>query len=427
MSMNRRKFVQMGLASSLVLPGLAALDARAAALAVVPAATRAGAGNGFGGYDFGLDNDQERRAAHLHRDSVIVDMLFQGPCGPHAFTPEVLEYARTDSTDAVEQYFATVFAPVRAALAGKLDGFRESWEQSGITAGNRQVGYGLPAYAIAQAQFDRFDWLDKALTAADIRAAKAQGRRAGFVSTQDSDGLQTGKLDYLQTAYDLGLRMMGLSYNVQNAVAGGFLDRFDGGVTALGTKIITGMNRLGIIVDMAHSGRQATLDACKLSRHPVVVSHSGARHLHDVARLKGDDEIRAVAATGGVIGVLAVPEFLAKPMHDRPTTIEAMLDHIDYIADLVGWQHVAIGTDWPLQIDERTRRGAFDVVLRSYQPGEKAATAPPQEPQVWLDGFSDYRDFPNITRGLVKRGHGDEVVRGILGENFLRVFEQVCG
>lgn len=415
--MNRREFAKLSLIAPLGPLGIQSLS-------------RPSAAERFGVYDFGLSTEQEQRAARLHRESIIIDILFQGPCGHRSFSAEMLAQLRQSAArlTPTEQYFATVFAPIRAALQGKSNDFRECWEQSGIVAGNRQVGFGLPAYAIAQAQFDTFPWLIKALKAADIRAAKAKGLRAGFLSTQDSDGLQERKLDYLQGAYDFGLRMMGLSYNFQNAVAGGCLDRFDGGVTTFGAELIARMNELGIIIDLAHSGRQAALDACKLSKKPIVASHTSAKSLRDIPRAKSDEEMRAIAATGGVIGVVTVPGFLAA---GTGLTIEAMLDHIDYIAKLVGWQHVAIGTDWPLQLDQQTLRGAYQSMAREYTGSRN--TPEPLRAQANaastpnLVGFDDYRDFPNITRGLVKRGYSDEQIRGILGENFLRVFEAVCG
>lgn len=382
----------------------------------------------FSTYDFGLSAAEEARAARLHRDSIVIDMLFQGPCGYRSFTPPVLGLMRglPPSASPTEKYFAAVFAPVRAALLGQSNDFQECWESSGITAGNRQVGFGAPAYAIAQAQFDTFPWLIKALKAADIRSAKIAGKRAGFISTQDSDGLQDRKLDHLQVAYDFGLRMMGLSYNMQNAVAGGLADRFDGGITAFGAEVIERMDALGIIIDMSHSSRQATLDTCALSKNPVVVSHASAANLHDIARAKSDEEIGAIAASGGVIGVAAAPGLLTA--REQPS-IEIMLDHIDYMAKLAGWRHVAIGTDWPLQADLQTLESVFLSMKREYSPRSagRDKSLDSFESPVNLVGFDDYRDFPNITRGLVARGYSDEQIRGILGENFLRVFEAVCG
>ena len=213
--------------------------------------------------------------------------------------------------------------------------------------------------------------------------------------------------------------MIGLTYNWQNYVGSGCTDRSDGGVTDFGARFIRRMNELGIVVDTAHSGRRTTLDACSISSRPVIASHTSADAVSPHDRAKSDRELRALAGTGGVIGVVAVPFFLST---GRDVTIDAMLDHIDYIANLVGWQHVAIGTDWPLQMT----KGALSRIGEM----ERQYGFRPEHRVSWttnLIGFDDYRDFPNITRGLVKRGYTDEQVRGILGENFLRVVDDVCG
>jgi membrane dipeptidase len=226
-------------------------------------------------------------------------------------------------------------------------------------------------------------------------------------------------LKSLHEAWDLGLRMVGLTYNMQNDVGGGCTERTDTGVSNFGAKLIAAMDELGMIVDTSHSGRQTTLDACELSGRPVVASHTSAAAVYEVDRAKSDEELQALAETGGVIGVYAVPFFLAA---GSGVTIEAMLDHIDYIVDLVGWQHVGIGTDWPMQSDLASLERVFMPMIleKGFRPEHNIGVEN-------LVGFDDYRDFSNITRGLVARGYDDEQIRGILGENFLRVFEAVCG
>jgi membrane dipeptidase len=375
----------------------------------------------FGRYDFGLTAEQEERAARLHRDSIVIDMLFQGPLGYRAYDEAMLERIAAVAGDRPEeQYEAAVVEPIRAALRGEFPEFEQTWVESGITAGNRQAGP-LPAagFAAVQMQFDGFPWLVKALSADDIRQAKADGRRAGFISTQNTEGIDP-KLRGLQDGYDLGLRMLGLTYNMQNAVGGGCTERTDTGISNFGAKLIARCDELGIIVDTGHSGRQTTLDACELSSNPVVASHTSAGGLYLVDRAKSDEEIRAIAETGGVVGVVAVPFFLAS---GQGVTIEAMLDHIDYISNLVGWQHVGIGTDWPLQSDKKTLAAALLAMCfeMGFRPEHNI------EGETNVIGFDDYRDFPNITRGLVSRGYSDDQIAGILGGNFLRVFEKVCG
>jgi membrane dipeptidase len=179
------------------------------------------------------------------------------------------------------------------------------------------------------------------------------------------------------------------------------------------------MDEMGIIVDTAHSGKQTTLDCCRVSRRPVIASHALAAAVQPHDRAKSDEEIRAIASTGGVIGIVAVPFFLSDGVD---VTVEAMLDHIDHIASLVGPEHVAIGSDWPMQQSKAS-------LLRLRAIEERIGFRPEHRIDwpVNLVGLDDYRDFPNLTRGLVSRGHSDEAIRGILGENFLRVFAAVCG
>jgi membrane dipeptidase len=193
----------------------------------------------------------------------------------------------------------------------------------------------------------------------------------------------------------------------------------DAGLSNFGVDVVGHCNKLGIIIDTSHCGHATTMDACRFSERPVLANHTTAAGLYPHARGKRDEALDAIAKTGGVVGIVAVPFFLAR---GRPT-IEAMLDHIDYIARRIGWQHVGIGTDWPLQSPEDLLRETVGGLLSEigFRPEDNIDVA------ETLIGFKDYRDFPNITRGLVARGYKDEEIRGILGENFLRVFAQVCG
>jgi membrane dipeptidase len=380
----------------------------------------------FGIYDFGLTAEQEERALRLHSEAIIIDTLFQGPCGYRSFTPEMEEQLQKEyeqHRNPMKGLWSAVRMPVRMAVEGKFPDFEACWLGSGITAGNRQTGgntieEAFESFSLNQAQFDRLPWLIKATTAEDVRRAKREGKAAGFVSTQNTVDIGLN-LDHLNQYYDMGMRMIQLTYNSVNFVAGGCTDRVDCGVTDFGVKFIKRMNELGMIVDTGHCGKQTTLDACSLSTTPVVASHTSAEGVHKHDRAKSDEELKAIAATGGYIGVYLVSMFLSGK---EVSTIDDFLDHVDYIARLVGPQHVGIGSDWPMQCTQwgidKLAEWALEIGFRP----EHGVTKP-----VNVIGFDDYRDFPNITRGLVKRGYGDDEIKGILGGNFLRVFEQVCG
>lgn len=379
----------------------------------------------FGRFDFGLSNDQEERARRLHAQSIIVDMMFAGPCGHRSFTEQMDREVRTcwDARhDGRETMFLSIKAPGRHAMQRNSSEYKECWDASGITAGSRNLEVGSYE-AIADlgshytAEFDRLPWLIKALQARQICQAKAEGKHAAYFYCQPLAPVSMD-LRLLDVAYDMGLRMLQLTYNNLDYVGAGCTERTNAGVSNFGIKVIERLNKLGVMVDVSHCGKQTTLDACSISEAPVSACHTSASALFRHVRAKADEELIALAGTGGIIGVYTLPCFLSEK---REANIEVMLDHIEYIAKLVGWQHVGLGTDWPMQLPKWLGEAVLRPLL--VKMGFR-------EEDIRVDnliGFDDYRDFPNITRGLVKRGFSDEQIRGILGENVLHVFEKVCG
>jgi membrane dipeptidase len=375
-----------------------------------------------GVFDFGLSDAEEARARRLHAESVVIDMLFQYPGGAAIFDhlPKATLAAALDGkTTLWERYQAANNLPFELAIAGESDLVEQFWRQSGLSV----VSVGVPAADDATDEdgapwVDELPWVTRVKTLADIRQAKAEGRLAAYGNCQPTYGLSTD-LSAIDRAHAAGLRSLMLTYNRMDHVGVGCTERVDAGLSRFGVEVVERCNKLGVIVDTSHCGRMTTLDACRFSQAPVTSNHACAQGVLAHARGKSDEELDAIAATGGVVGVVAVPFFLAT---GRPT-IAAMLDHIDYIARRVGWEHVGIGTDWPLQspldLLVETVGGLLPEI--GFRPEDNIDVT------QTLVGFSDYRDFPNITRGLVARGYSDEQVRGILGENFLRVFGQVCG
>lgn len=380
-------------------------------------------------YDFGLTQEEELRAKKLHDDSIILDMLFQGPIGtyslPEKAEEELLVLAREACpTDEVLQCNWATSEILRRMVKGEYaDLYHDCWYDSGLTGGCRQISINSREEALRsaielQVEFDNKPWLVKCTSVEEIRRCKAENLKAGIVTSQEALGY--GKdLKLLELLYDFGLRVQQLSYNNHNLIGAGCMEPNGGsGLSRFGIKFVEKCNDLGIVVDTGHCGYHTTMDACKYSKAPVIASHTGAKKIYPHARCKSDEEIRAIAATGGVVGIFAMPWFIAEdPQH---TTIEHFLDHIDHVVHLVGADHVGIGTDWPMP---QTKWVA--ITFKKYV-AESIGFAPGDGPSTeWIHGLKDYRSFINVTRGLVSRGYSDQEIRNILGENWLRVFDQV--
>lgn len=228
------------------------------------------------------------------------------------------------------------------------------------------------------------------------------------------------ELSWVETWYNLGIRLMHLTYDRRNFIGDGCAEPANGGLSQLGRDLIAEMNRVGIIVDTPHSGVRTTLEAAEASTRPIMASHTGARAIFDHMRCKTDEEIRAIAATGGVVGVFALPSMLGPD-----ATLQTMLDHICYIADLVGPEHVCIGTDttysapWPEGIS-----GYPNARFSSSWWGNWNERNHPLSGQSGpLSDSLAWTNWPLYTVGLVTRGFSDEEVDNILSGNFLRVLE----
>lgn len=380
----------------------------------------------FGAFDFDLTEADEKRAADLHQSSIVVDMLNQHPGGYRIYREAFLEKKVVAALEAGKTGFEIMFsigamATYEEDLSGKSNILQRWWDQSGITVGTFSIAIGdIGRFSTLFRLSDSLPWFRKAVAVADIRRAKADGAHAFYGNCQPVYGLPRDPRLIVQ-AYEMGLRSLMLTYNSSDFVGCGCTDRIDHGLSNYGVSVVSMCNEMGIIVDTSHCGRETTLDACRLSKRPVTANHTSASGVYAHARAKSDDEIRAIADTGGIVGVYAVPFFVASR---KDADINDMLDHIDYIVGLVGWRHVGIGTDWPMTAPKQALPALFGAELLA-----SLGFRPEHNFDVTrnLIGFDDYRDFPNITRGLVKRGYDDEQIKGILGENFLRVFGEVCG
>lgn len=232
-----------------------------------------------------------------------------------------------------------------------------------------------------------------AASAADIRRAQAEGKVAAILGLEGAEPLRDS-LPLLRSFYRLGMRVLGLTWNFRNEVADGVMQgREARGLSPFGVQVVEECNRLGVLIDVSHLAPAGLEDVLRVSQQPVIASHSNARALCDHPRNLTDAQIEAIASRGGLVGVTFVDAFLHQPASEA--TIEHALDHIDYLLRVAGPEHVMLGSD-------------FD-----------GATMP--------QGLEDATRYPALTAGMAARGHSAAVIRGVLGQNFLRVFEQVAG
>ena len=237
--------------------------------------------------------------------------------------------------------------------------------------------------------FEKHPELVRARTGAELRAAKAAGKVALFLGVEGALAVEDdpGALEKLAAA---GVRFFGLCWNKTNKAGVSSFDKKNGGgLSALGRELVAECNRLGIMVDVSHASKRTFWDLVDASKTPVFSSHSGCAAKKQHPRNLDDEQLRAVAKQGGVVGIIFAANFLGGLFG---ATVETICDHIEHVVDVAGEDAVALGSD-------------FD----GFVPLPR--------------GMRDVRDLPRITQVLSRRGWRPERLRKLLGENFLRYFE----
>jgi len=247
-------------------------------------------------------------------------------------------------------------------------------------------------------------------TVADIETAKRAGKLAVAFDIEGVDALN-GDLNMVGVFHALGVRQMLFAYNLNNAASGGCHDT-DIRLTEFGHAVVREMNRVGIIVDCSHASYRSTMDMMSTSTRPVVFSHSNPVAVCDHQRNIRDEQIRACAETGGVVGINGMGIFLG----DNDVSEETLVRHIRYVCELVGAAHVGLGFDFSPKTD-------VDVgdILRS-RPDFWPAGQRYDTPHI---AHAGPHQLPRLSSLLHDDGFSDDEIRGILGENFRRVASDV--
>ncbi|MGE0119685.1 MAG: dipeptidase [Dongiaceae bacterium] len=340
-----------------------------------------------------------RRARALHRQAVVIDAQ-----GVALLLPAVhLPPPERDGKSYIDRAFAAGLTALNTTLG-----------QGPIAAGADDLRgllgsiYGYLAHIELHPQK-----LVLVETADDILTAKAAGKLGVIFGVQGLAPKIEGDLTLISILHKLGLRVAMLTLNDRNAIGCGCLEPSDSGLTQYGRACVRELNRAGILVDVAHAGERTARDAIELSERPCIVSHANLRALADHPRNVTDEMLKALAENGGVIGVTAYAPFIRDRRKGR-ATIEHMIDHVAYGADLVGIDHVGIGSDH-FEAESDIRYAAFATWFPGSQRGYLRK-------EVNVAGFERIDEWPRLTAALLRRGFSDAEVLKILGGNHLRVF-----
>lgn len=257
----------------------------------------------------------------------------------------------------------------------------------------------------------------------DIAQAKHEGKIAlilGFQHPQPVDA----DLKRLEAFYWLGVRIIQLTYNNRGLLGDGCLEPGNAGLSKLGRSAVEQMNTLGIAVDASHCGKRTTAEAIAASKNPVLITHSGCNAVHKHPRNKDDEELRALADRGGVMGVYLMPYLTASP---TIPTKDSVLQHLEHALKVCGADHVGVGSDGNIAaVDdspEPTKRMATDMAER-----KRLGIAAPEEDRFpYVPELNTSRRLLVIAEELRRRAHSDNVIEKVLGRNFQRVLGEIWG
>ncbi len=370
----------------------------------------------------------------LHRESLVFDAYGFAPRA--AIDGDAMAQLVLDGASSIEIQDAREEMGMTRQVTDAIERaeFMQAWRASGVTCIFQNAGEEGQSPMRLLKRLARFTYLTdmmpefvaKAATPADVAGAKEQDKQClyftgnGVPLTQQWVSVED-ELRYLRIFFQLGIRMMHMTYQRRNMIGDGCAEPANAGLSDFGRAVVREMNRIGVIADVAHSGWRTSQETAEASAKPVVASHSTCDALHHHIRAKPVGVIKAIADSGGYIGICCIPSFLG-----GRADIGVMMEHIDYVAQRFGAEHVAIGTD---------------VAYTSRQSSAESRKVPKRGPtrkqwrSLWPEGSLGaqgaaplslaWTNWPLFTVGLVQRGYQDDDIRKIIGGNVMRVAREV--
>lgn len=252
----------------------------------------------------------------------------------------------------------------------------------------------------------------------DIKKAKKEDKLGIILGVQGATPLGQN-VQLIRIFHRLGIRIIQLTYNERNALASGCMEPSNGGLTSLGIQAVQEMNRIGVLIDLSHVGERSSLEAIDVSTDPVIFSHSNARKVQENPRNISDEQIKSCAAKVGVIGLSTFSAFVGSTVGGRQPSLEEFFKHLDYMLDLVGPDHIAIGTD--ILIDPTDGVWWRGVTGRLWPALSQGMTYEAHN----IKGFMHHYDFPDVVNTMLEHGYEESVISKIIGANWQRVYTQV--
>ncbi len=296
-----------------------------------------------------------------------------------------------------------------------------------VTVGNPGL-YGSGAFADMRAEIAAYeahidahpDRLMRVRSVADIDRAVASGRLGLVYYPQNATPLERDP-DRVETLWELGVRILQLTYNHRNLLGDGSSERTNAGLSEYGVEVVEAMNARGMLVDVSHSGERTTLDAIRFSSAPVAITHAGCKAVFDHPRNKTDEALREMADGGGVVGIVQLNPYLGPRERNA---LDDYLDHVDHAVNVCGIDHVGIGSDRehrPVPDTDEERQKLVDELSRLYPD---PATMPPVRWPFFLSELNHPRRMETIFDGLRRRRYGAADAEKILGGNWRRLFAE---
>jgi membrane dipeptidase len=358
-----------------------------------------------------LSDSQRNRVTKLLNDSIVISLHEHPTVWPESMD-DMTPLLRTGRERTGYQGLA------RSGMTALFDNFMDGTSCVTSLAGWKWTDI-IADLGLRFCDLAHQDYVFLATTVKDIMSAQDSGRMA-LIAGLEAATMIENELDRLDILYGFGVRQIGIAYSEANGLGSGLKEDRDGGLTAFGKRAVERMNRLGLAIDVSHSGDVTSMDVIRHSTQPIFITHAGARTVWNTRRMKPDDVIKACAERGGVIGIEAAPHTTISPEHPRHS-LESVMDHFTYLVDLVGIDHVAFGPD--------TSFGDH-VALHDYYADAMSIGASRGElefPKVdYVDGLENPAEcFWNIVGWLVKHDYSDDEIQAVAGQNVMRVLERV--